>query len=250
MDYWADVMQDDVYLIAADGWVAAARPRSIVEDRDRKIRETPDLVTGGKKYKLDLIPPALIVARFFSKEQAALDSLQARQEAAAQALEEFVEEHSGEDGLLEEAGNDKGKVTRASLKERQKQLVMDKLLAKNSKEIKAEIQALEHCLSLIDAEAAAAKAVKDAQTALDANVLAKYQKLSENEIKTLAVDDKWFAAIEAAIVGEVQRLTQQLAARVKELDERYAQPLAALEQDVAAYSANVEQHLRRMGLNV
>ena len=56
MDYWAEVMQDDVCLIAADGWVEAAKPRPIIDDKDRKIRETPDLTIGRKKYKLDLIP--------------------------------------------------------------------------------------------------------------------------------------------------------------------------------------------------
>ena len=55
MDYWDEVMQDDVYLIAADGWSEAAKPRGIVEDRDKKIKETPDLTIKRKKYKMDLI---------------------------------------------------------------------------------------------------------------------------------------------------------------------------------------------------
>jgi type I restriction enzyme M protein len=37
MDYWAQTMQDDVYLIAGDGWIEAAKPRGIVEDKERKI---------------------------------------------------------------------------------------------------------------------------------------------------------------------------------------------------------------------
>lgn len=56
MDYWSEVMQDDAYLIAADGWVEAAKPRGIIEDKDRKIKETPDLILGRSKYKMDLIP--------------------------------------------------------------------------------------------------------------------------------------------------------------------------------------------------
>ena len=83
MDYWDEVMQDDVYLIAADGWSEAAKPRGIVEDRDKKIKETPDLTIKRRKYKMDLIPPELIVARYFADEQAAVEALQAKQEAAA-----------------------------------------------------------------------------------------------------------------------------------------------------------------------
>jgi type I restriction enzyme M protein len=85
---------------------------------------------------------------------------------------------------------------------------------------------------------------------LDKQVLAKYPKLTEVEIKTLVVDDKWFASIEAAIEGEVRRLTQQLASRVKELEERYAQPLPELEREVEAFSKKVGGHLRKMGLTL
>jgi type I restriction enzyme M protein len=253
MDYWTEVMQDDVYLIAADGWQDAARPRSIVEDKVRNIKETPDLTIKRKKYKMDLIPPALIVARFFAKEQAAIEALQAKQEAAARELEELVEEHGGEEGLLAEATNDKGKVTKAGVKDRLKALLDEPSAPSDgggdSEEDAAERNALESCLAFIDAESAAAKAVKDAQAELDEQVLARYGKLTEAEIKTLVVEDKWIASMRAAAIdGEVQRVTQQLAGRVKELEERYAAPLPALGRAVEAFSSKVEAHLKRMGL--
>ena len=43
MDYWDETMQDDVYLITADGWNETAKPRSIIEDNGRKTKEAPDL---------------------------------------------------------------------------------------------------------------------------------------------------------------------------------------------------------------
>ena len=46
----------------------------------------------------------------------------------------------------------------------------------------------------------------------------------------------------------MQRLTQQLARRVKELEERYARPLPELEREVEAFGEKVEGHLKRMGL--
>ncbi|ANX04290.1 type I restriction-modification system subunit M [Immundisolibacter cernigliae] len=254
MDYWADVMQDDVYLIAADGWLEAAKPRGVVEDKDRKIKETPDLSIGRKKYKMDLLPPALIVARYFKEQQATLDALQAAQETAARELEEFVEQHVCEEGLLEDAVNDKGKVTKASIKSRLNELkavipAPTVIPAQAGiQEDQEEHDALTRCLQLIDAESDAGKAVKDAQAALDEKVLARYAKLSEAEIKTLVVEDKWFASLQAAIAGGVQRLTQQLAGRVKELEERYARPLPELERDVETFSVKVEEHLKQMGL--
>ena len=243
MDYWDEVMQDDVYLIATDGWVEAAKPRSIVEDKEKKIKETPDLTIKRKKYKMDLIPPALVVARYFATEQTALEALQAEQDSAARALEEFVEEHSGEDGLLADATNDKGAVTKASVKGRLK-TIQDELESDKEREI------LIRCLTLIEAESSAGKAAKDAQAALDHKVLDHYAVLTEAEIKTLVVEDKWVASIQAALDSEVQRLTQQLAGRVKELEERYASPLPELEREVEEFGVKVEGHLKKMGLSL
>jgi len=199
---------------------------------------------------MDLVPPALVVGRFFADEHAAVEALQAQREAAAHELEEFVEEHSGEEGLLAEAVNDKGKITKSGVWDRLKALADEPAGGREDAE-DDEVQrvALEHCLALFDTESAAVRAVKAAQLALDEKVLARYGKLTEAEIKTLVVEDKWLASLRAAIDGEVQRVTQQLAGRVKELDERYAQPLPALERDVEAFSAKVEGHLKKMGLD-
>lgn len=239
-DYWADVMQDDVYLIAADGWMEAAKPRGVIDDKEKKIKETPDLVVKKKKYKLDLIPPALIVARYFADEQAEIEVLEANHEEAARELEEFTEEHAVEEGLLEGAMNDQGKVTRGGVKERLEAI-------EDEAESDDERAALARCLALMDAEAEAKRAVRDAQEKLDAGTLAKYGDLSEDAIKTLAVDDKWFTSIQTAVDGEVQRITQRLAERVKELEERYTSPVPELVDQVETLSAKADEHLKQMG---
>lgn len=222
MDYWVDVMQDDVYLIAADGWLDAAQPRAIIKDKDRKIEESPDLVIGSgksaRKYKMDLLPPELIVAHYFADEQAAIDALQAEQDNAARELEEFIEQQSGEDSLLDEAMNDKGKITNAGVKDRLKAI-------KEELDSGDERDALMRCLASIDVEMAAGKAVKEAQTALDKHALACYSELSEDEIKSLAVYKKWFATIAALLETEVHRIIRQLAERIQDLADRYARPL-------------------------
>ena len=187
------------------------------------------------------LPISLIVACYFAEEQSAIGALQIEHDNAARELEEFIEENSGDEGLLVDAMNEKGKVTKAGVKERLKAI-------KNEEDTHEEREALTRCLQLMDAESEAGGAVKEAQTALDEKVLAKYATLSEVEITTLVVDHKWFVSIRIAIEDEVQRLTQQLAGRVKELDERYARPLPALKRDVEILSAKVEGHLRGMGL--
>ena len=247
MDYWDAVMQDDVYLIAAAGWADAAKPRGIIEDKEKKIKETADLAIKRKKYKTDLIPPALIVSRWFAAERAVIETLRGAQETAARELEEFVEEHSssggGEDGLLADATNERGRVTTATVKARLRTIGPEP-------ENDEERDILMRCLALIEGESQAGKAVKEAQAAMDRAVLARYATLTEAEIKTLVVEDKWCASIRAAIDNEVQRLTQRLAGRVQDLEERYARPLPALEHEVEVFSAKVEGHLKQMGLSL
>jgi len=234
-------MQDDVYLIAADGWIESAQPRPVIDDKERKIKETPDLIIGRTKYKMDLVPPALIVARYFPKEHAAIGDAQAKLDEASLMLEEFVEDNTGEDGLLEDAVNDKGKATKGGVNNRLKEVSDDPEFAEERK-------ALELCRNLLNTEALLRAVVNDLQDKLDSQVLAKYRKLSELEIKTLVVGDKWFTSIHTAVNGEVHRLTQHLVGRVRELEERYAQRLPELEREVKEYGAKVEYHLKKMGV--
>ena len=243
MDYWDEVMQDDVHLIANDGWVEASKPREVIQDR--QMKEIPDLVIKKAKYKMDLIPPALIVARYFVDAQNTIEMLQTAQATAVQTLEEYTEEHASEDGLLTDALNDSGNITTAGVKARLKAIIPDLMTQHDNDE---ERDALEYCLSLLDAKSKADSAVKEAQLDLDEQVLAHYATLTEADIKALVVKDKWLSSIQSAIAGEVQRLTQALAERVQELEERYAQPLLNLEIEVEGYSTRVEDHLRNMGM--
>ena len=248
MDYWDEAMQDDVYLIAADGWVEAAKPREVIQDR--QVKETPDLVIKKNRYKMDLIPPALIVARYFAAEQDVIEMLETKQETTSQTLAEYIEEHAGENGLLADTANDSGNITAASVKARLKALTPDLMTHQETQDDDDdEPDALEHCLSLINTKSKADKVVKDEQLALDEQVLACYATLTEDDIKVLVVADKWIASVQSAIAGEVQRVIQGLTERVEELEERYAQPLPELEQEVEAFSAKVGGHLQKMGVD-
>jgi len=89
--------------------------------------------------------------------------------------------------------------------------------------------------------------LKAAQEDLEAKLDAKYPTLTEDEIKTLVVDDKWLATIAAAVQGELDRVSQTLTSRIRQLAERYATPLPQLTDEVAALAARVDQHLKRMG---
>ena len=139
---------------------------------------------------MDLIPPALVVERWFGREQAVMDELRTRQEAAARELEEFVDEHTGEGALLEGILNDRGKVARGAVQGR-----LDAIGDEDEAESGEERDALARCLTLLKDESALAKTVRTVQTRLDEQVLDHYAALTEPEIKTLVVEDKWLASI-------------------------------------------------------
>ncbi|HET8932006.1 MAG TPA: class I SAM-dependent DNA methyltransferase [Polyangiales bacterium] len=240
LDYWAETMQDDVYLIASDGWGEAANPRLMVEDRDKKGKDKPDFVLGKKKFKAELIPPALLIARYFAAEQTQVEKLEAEAAAVAQSIEELVEEHSGDEGLLEEAKNDKDKVTKASVTARLKAI-------KSDREAKEERKVLEHYVALADKESALRSAGYAAQLALTEKVAEKYSKLSDDEVKALVIDDKWMVAVHGAVQSELDRVSQTLTGRVRELAERYSTPLPQLTSELETLAARVQAHLTQMG---
>jgi len=240
MDFWAETMQDDVYMIVSDGWREAAKPRLIIEDKDKKSKEKPDFTIGKMKYKAELIPTALIIARYFAAEKAAIEKLESQVAAIEQAMEEMAEEHSGEEGLLEEAKNDKDKLTKASVTERLKEI-------KDDADAADERKVLKQYLALIEKEAETSAKIKKAQEALMVKVATQYGKLTEDEIKTLVVDNKWLATIAAAVQSELDRVSQTLTGRIRQLAERYASPLPQLTGQVATLAARVDQHLKKMG---
>ena len=233
MDYWAETMQDDCYLIAADGWKAET---SRIIETDKKGKEK------DKGWTCDLVPKALIVARYFAKEQAAVDELTAGLESAAAGLAELEEEHGGEDGLFSELD----KVNKACINARLKEF---NGLFSNNQDNKEEAAALKQWLALSDEEAELKRRLREAEAELDAKAYNRYPALTEDEVKALVVDDKWLAVLDAAIHGEMDRISQALTGRIKELAERYDTTMPQLVSRVTGLEAKVNRHLERMGLS-
>ena len=255
MDYWAATMQDDVYLIVGDGWRDAAKPRLIIEEKGSKTKERPDFIVGKLKYRAELVPTTLVIARWFAAEQAAIEKLEAEAAAVTQALEELAEEHGGEDGAFSECE----KLNRAEVSRRLKE-VLDAEPAGDAKALKAAEQPVPYAsgektesavllewLNLDHRETELNRKLKVAQAALMEKVAARYEELTEDEIKTLVVDDKWLATIAAAVQGELDRVSQTLTGRIRQLAERYAAPLPQLTGEVATLAARVDGHLKKMG---
>lgn len=340
MDYWAEAMQDDIYAITQDGWKVGSQLRKLVVAKGEKLKEEPDLIIDKVKYKTELIPPALIVARYYSDEQYKVDDLQSELDSLSSELDDLIEEHGDDEGVLadistkteasealneayvmayklyepsqyetysklnkdieyqekqllqlsqsssiQKAVGEGNKVTLKALKTFlnadttsdedktpiNEYLDIDKSIKAKKKETKAfenlasktidnmivqeqdihnfeDVLVLDGYLNLIEMIASFKSQVKEAQEELDLAVLNHYAKLDESAIKTLLVEDKWHATLQARIEDEIERITAQLANRIKELDERYADPLPQIIDEVEALSQKVQAHLQAMGV--
>jgi type I restriction enzyme M protein len=227
LNYWAEAMQDDCYLISADGW--KARTSRVIE-RDKKGKEK------DKGWVCDLVPKALIIARYFAKEQMAIDQLGTELAIATSKLAELEEEHGGDEGVFSELE----KLNKAEVTKRLKEVSGDA-------DAVDEASLLNEWLKSSEFESGLRKRLKDAEAALDTEAYAQYPKLSEAEIKALVVDDKWLAMLDSSIHGEMDRISQALTQRVKDLADRYETPMPRMVEGVSELEARVNQHLKQMG---
>lgn len=223
MEYWAETIQDDMYLIAVDGWKVEL------------------MAVEGKKGEMecDLVPKYLVINRYFESDKQAIEELQAKLDNASRKIEELIEENSGEEGYF----TDFEKINKTSVTSRIKEI-------KNKQEDAEELKVMEQYLALGERESEVKKKIKEAEKALDTKVIAKYKTLTESEIKVLVVDDKWMATLEQAVKSEMDRISQRLTQRIKELAERYAIPLPILVTETETLTGKVDAHLKKMGFNV
>jgi len=247
MNYWFETMQDDAYLIAADGWQA---------DTTRIIETNKKGKQIDKGWTCDLIPKQLVINRYFSEQQHSIDALNAELETQQSQKTEMEEEHSGEDGAFAELEKiNKGNIN-ARLKEMKSmegQMSREAGMpgaTKGDPEAKEEEKILKQYLNLLTKEATTKKAIKIAEVALDATLQGFYPTLTEDQIKQRVVDDKWMAIIDKDIHSEMDRISQRLTQRIKELAERYETPLPQQTAQVAELEQTVTGHLEKMGFVV
>lgn len=242
MNYWAEIMQDDLYLISEDGWVAT--PYRIIEKNNKTGKET------DKGWTCDLVPPALMIDSYFKEDKEKLESLESEKEILAAQLAELEEEHSAEEGYF----SDFEKVNKGSVSKRLKEISATKTMKRKEMLMAAEPEALygeaailQQYLDLVEQQAKLTTEIKKAEASLDKKALDQYKKISEAEVKMLVVESKWMKTIQSSIQGEMERISQRLTARIKELIERYETPLPQIDSELELLESKVNEHLRKMG---
>jgi type I restriction enzyme M protein len=253
MDYWEETMQDDVYIIIADEWKTS---NELLRLKNKNKKD----IDGLAGLEGRLIPVSLIIKTYLQQEQGKIDEIQAGLEQLSSQMEEIKEDNSGEESLLSEVTNDKGNITKNDIVKRIKELksqdknqpnlLNSRVNRDEDDEEKEEVELLEKYSELLETGSVLKKQKKDAEKDLEDKVLEIYLKLTLEDIKTLIVESKWMTELEKRILGEVDRQSQILAGRVKELAERYNETLPEIEKETKILTQKVTEHLEKMGFKV
>ncbi|MDD4363932.1 MAG: type I restriction endonuclease subunit M, partial [Atribacterota bacterium] len=189
-----------------------------------------------------------------------IDEIQTELEKLSSQMEEIREVNNDEEGLLSEVTNDKGNITKNDIVKRIKELKSqdknqpnfhnNQVNIEEDDEEKEEVELLEKYSEFLEAESNLKKKKKDAEKDLEKKVVEIYTKLTPEDIKTLIVESKWMTELEKLILGEVDRQSQILAGRVKELAERYNETLPEIEKETNILTQKVTKHLEKMGFEV
>ena len=236
MNYWGETMQDDCYMISSGGWtVQLYTPQPASKKNDDKKKEKK--VATPEDIVCDLLPVPIVVDEYFADKHnlivAAEELLSQNEAQLAELIEEQAENYLDEDNFPD------GKMTDANIKKRIKVL--------NKKADAEELAVLQKYLDLKGDISLNKKLIKERKYDLLTALLVKYAALSEEDIKRLVIEKKWFASLGSRLDGEMQRISQQLTSKVSALAERYTQTLSEIDTEIADLEAKVAAHLKQMG---
>ena len=228
MNYWAEAMQDDCYMVSRDGWKVSLREtkkKSTFEDLD-----------------CDLLPVSVVVRKFYGKEAADIAAKRAELDEVNATLESIPEENPDafDEGLYEMLE----KVNEANVKKA--------IAAQKKGTVAADKNTLKAWAEMLEKYARKKESAKEISSLVDdltAKVRAKYDTLSADEIRDLVIDDKWLYEFQDRSEAEIKRVCESISISVAILNERYAKPLPSINSDIDRLSSEVRSYLSAMGIN-
>ena len=254
MQYWQEIMQDDVYSIALDGWKAGNEwNRTVIrgkKDKDGKAGKDKE-VAGLAGVEGRMISPDLIIEVYFKKELDQIEAAQQTIETNQATIAEIEEEQNTEEGLFADLEKvNAGEVSKL-LKLKQKEdlrMVAEPAASYGNEEAKSPTEILENYIAATEAIKKANAKIKTLQAALEKSVIAQYAKLTEADIKDIVIHHKWKAYLLGTLHQEQDKISQGLTQRINALAERYETTLATSQTALETAETKVMAHLQKMGL--
>lgn len=231
MSYWSSTLQDDAFLIAAVGWLEAAQLHVVTDAADGV-----DATSGKTKFRSDLLPAKILIDHYLPTLRDSLADSEAASALLQAEMDTLIEEQSGEEGLINEALSDTGKVNKKQLTSRINEI-------SGLPDFSDELEVLQQCADLVEKLDVAKQTVKKYQGEINDALISKYQNLDVVEVKKLAAL-KWKSALTFAVESDRGQVSQRLADRISELGRRYNEVLTIIEERVSALGNLVSQHLK------
>lgn len=229
MNYWAEAMQDDCYMVSRDGWKVA-------------LRETKKKSTF-EDLECDLLPVSVVVNKFFAADYASILAKRGEVEQLSGEIDALPEENPDafDEGLYEMLE----KVNEANVKKA--------VAAQKKHTVDADantVKVWNQYLSLCGKKKEASKALAAQVDALTEKVRKKYDALTADDIRNLVINDKWLQELRGRSEAENKRVCESISSQVLVLNERYAKPLPQINEDIAKLSGEVDGFLKAMGINL
>ncbi|MBL7704167.1 MAG: type I restriction-modification system subunit M [Taibaiella sp.] len=239
MQYWEEEMQDDLYMIAMEGWKAGTQwERTVIKGKKGKDGKTTKdkYVEGLEGIVGKLIPVDLLKEHFFLDQCNTVWEFESKIEEVKSELEEMELETEVENSVFSELDKVNVSTVKALLKQR-----------KSENAPAEELAVIENYINLHEVIASFTKLIKVEKAVIEGLVTAKYPKLSIEEIKDLVINKKWINHLWQCLESEKERISQNLTQRIIELSERYAETLPEMETSISDYESKVKSHLQKMG---
>jgi type I restriction enzyme M protein len=233
-EYWDDTQKDDIYTIVEIGWLDSSKPVKLAPKTKNRI----DYQIKKEKYHSETLPSEVIVSKFFGNEAHEIQTLEEALNQAAEALDNFDAEYGGDEGLLREYLNDKGRISRKDLS----RFLRDSSIGKEERE------ALQVYEGLADTEDEAKESKRLKETEFVELIARKYAALTEQDVKNILIDNKWLKAVREIVESELEDNIMRISNRLSELNDRYLVPLPKIQRDREVLTAKVQAHIERMGV--
>ncbi len=229
MNYWAEAMQDDCYMVSRDGWKVTLR--------DTKKKST------FEDLECDLLPVSVVLNKFFAADYTGILTKRGEVEQFSGEIDALPEENPDafDEGLYEMLE----KVNEANVKKA--------VTAQKKHTIDADantVKVWNQYLSLCGKKKEASKALAAQVETLTDNVRKKYDTFTADDICDLVINDKWLMELKGRSEAENKRVCESISSQVSVLNERYAKPLPQINEDVAKLSGEVDGFLKAMGINL
>lgn len=223
----------DIYQAFSDRWTAIDADLTRIHDEGREIcrQIEPDIVLkkNAKTKRFEevmvgmrgkVIPLGLIKKTYFPEDLAKIQELLRKADDAAAAIQDSFENLSNDAKEAIVKDDDESKY----------ELKKIKAAIKSPIDLTADdLAALRQLLHEIDAEKAYKKKAKTADAELEKKTEAKAQSLTDEEVHDM-LEKTWIAPVTDAIQSVMQRVIEDFIHALKDLKQKYADPLSELDK--------------------